>query len=238
MRYVLVPGAGGVAHGWSLVAEVLEAAGHVAVAVDLPADDATKGLSDYADIAVAAAGEDDVVLAAASLGGFTAALAAPRIPGLRAVVLVNAMIPVPDETPSEWGGHVGSQEARAAAARAGGYSPEMDDETYFWHDLPPDVRCVAVSLDRAQSRTAYEQRCPFTRWPAVPVHVLAGRDDRLFPAAFQATVARERLGVTADVIPGGHVMTLSNPRGVADYLLEKGNDLSATSARDTPRPPR
>lgn len=45
-------------------------------------------------------------------------------------------------------------------------------------------------------------------------------DDRFFPAEFQRRVARERLGIEADVLPGGHLIALSNPRGVADYLVE------------------
>jgi hypothetical protein len=41
-----------------------------------------------------------VILIAQSLGGFTAPLAAA--PPVSAVVLVNAMIPVPGETPGAW----------------------------------------------------------------------------------------------------------------------------------------
>jgi hypothetical protein len=49
--------------------------------------------------------------------------------------------------------------------------------------------------------------------------VLAGANDRFFPVAFQRRVAEERLGVTADAVPGGHLIALSNPTGVANYLL-------------------
>jgi hypothetical protein len=49
--------------------------------------------------------------------------------------------------------------------------------------------------------------------------VLAGRDDRLFPIDFQRRVAKERLGVTVDALPGGHLVALSNPRGLANHLL-------------------
>src|SRR5207249_5811973 len=47
-------------------------------------------------------------------------------------------------------------------------------------------------------------------WPDVPTQVLAGRDDRLFPVDFQRRVARERLGIEADEIGGGHLVTLAN----------------------------
>ena len=63
------------------------------------------------------------------------------------------------------------------------------------------------------------QPCDFTDWPAVPTKVLIGRDDRLFPAEFQRRVAKDRLGLNADEIPGGHLVALSNPTGLADMLV-------------------
>src|ERR1700760_4737240 len=100
--YLMIPGAGGAGWFWHGVVPLLEAAGHQAIAVDLPGPDPAAGLPEYTDIAVAAAqGRDDVVLVAGSLGGFTAPLAAERIP-LRALVLVNAMVPEPGETPGDW----------------------------------------------------------------------------------------------------------------------------------------
>ena len=48
----------------------------------------------------------------------------------------------------------------------------------------------------------------------------SGRDDRFFPVALQRRVARDRVGVEADVLPGGHLLPLAQPRQVADYLLE------------------
>lgn len=38
---------------------------------------------------------------------------------------------------------------------------------------------------------------------------LAGSGDRLFPAELQQRVARERLGIELDVIPGGHLVALA-----------------------------
>ncbi len=52
--YVLIPGAGGVAWYWHLLEAELRERGHEAVAVDLPADDDSAGLSEYADAVVAA----------------------------------------------------------------------------------------------------------------------------------------------------------------------------------------
>ena len=66
--------------------------------------------------------------------------------------------------------------------------------------------------------TPMEQPFPLAAWPDTPTRILIGRDDRLFPAEFQLRVARERLGITGDLVPGGHMAGLSHPREVADQL--------------------
>jgi hypothetical protein len=48
--------------------------------------------------------------------------------------------------------------------------------------------------------------------------VLIGRDDRFFPADFQRHVARERLGISADEMTGGHLVALSQPEELAARL--------------------
>jgi pimeloyl-ACP methyl ester carboxylesterase len=77
--FVLIPGAGGAKWYWHRVVPLLAKAGHEAIAVDLPGDDESKGLRDYADIVMHAIGpRTDVVLVAQSLGGFTAPLVCQR----------------------------------------------------------------------------------------------------------------------------------------------------------------
>ena len=109
--YALIPGAGGDAWQWHLVASELEAMGHVAVAVTLPTGDDDAGWNEYADTVAAAIGDRrDVVLVAQSLAGFTAPLVCERRP-VDLIVLLNAMIPLPGETGSDWWSNVGSGEA-------------------------------------------------------------------------------------------------------------------------------
>jgi pimeloyl-ACP methyl ester carboxylesterase len=217
--FVLIPGAGGVAWYWHRVAPLLEAAGHQAIAVDLPGDDEAAGLPQYADLVVAAIGErEDVVLVAQSLGGFTAPLVAARMP-VRALVLVNAMVPVPGESPGEWWGNVGSSEARIAAAEQNGYDAEFDLAVYFLHDVAPEIAAAGEPYQRPEADAVFESACGFTAWPDVPIRVVAAADDRFFPVEFQKRVARERLGIEADVLPGGHLIALSQPGALADYLV-------------------
>jgi pimeloyl-ACP methyl ester carboxylesterase len=56
-------------------------------------------------------------------------------------------------------------------------------------------------------------------WPDIPIHVLAGKDDRFFPIEFQRRVARERLGKELEEIPGGHLVALSNAEGLVERLV-------------------
>jgi pimeloyl-ACP methyl ester carboxylesterase len=95
----------------------------------------------------------------------------------------------------------------------------FDLTTYFLHDVPPEIAAEGEPFQRPEAEIGFTQPCDFTGWPSVPIRVLAGADDRLFPVGFQRRVARDRLGVTADVRPGGHLIALSNPTGLADYLL-------------------
>jgi pimeloyl-ACP methyl ester carboxylesterase len=213
--FVLIPGAGGAGSYWSRVVPLLEAAGHDAVAVNLPGPDPQASLPEYADLVVAAAKPfSSVVLVAQSLGGFTAPMAAERL-SVDELVLVNAMIPEPGERAGEWWKSTGSVEAREEAARRGGYGLDFDPEVYFLHDVD------LTGLDNEayeENDAVFGSPCEFTAWPAA-TRVLAGADDRLFPADFQARVAKERLGVQADILPGGHLIALAKPRLVADYLL-------------------
>jgi pimeloyl-ACP methyl ester carboxylesterase len=216
--FVFIPGAGGVAWYWHRVVPLLEQAGHEAIAVDLPGDDPGAGLPEYADMVVEAiGGRDDVVVVAQSMGGFTAALVAASVP-LRALVFVNGMIPRPGEKPTDWWGNAGSEPARLAAAREGGYTEEIDLDVYFLHDVPPDVIRGGESLQRDENDVAFESVCAFDSWPAIPIRVVAGADERFFPVEFQKSLARERLGVEADVLPGGHLLALSHPAELAGYL--------------------
>jgi pimeloyl-ACP methyl ester carboxylesterase len=221
--FVLIPGAGGIAWYWHRVVPLLEAAHHEVIAVDLPGDDERKGIRAYADIVVEAiGGRSGVVLVAQSLGGFTAALVAARVPVER-IVFVNAMIPAPGETAGAYWDNTRSREAREEAARRHGYSVEFDLATYFLHDVPEEVVKAGADHQRPEVGLTMAEPAMF-RWPDVPIDVVIGRDDRFFPRDFQARVARERLGPEVHIveIPGGHLVALSHPRELADQLLGDG----------------
>jgi pimeloyl-ACP methyl ester carboxylesterase len=51
--------------------------------------------------------------------------------------------------------------------------------------------------------------------------VIQGSDDRLFPLEFQRRVVSSRLGLELEVMPGGHLMALSQPAELASRLLSR-----------------
>jgi hypothetical protein len=217
--FVLIPGAGGTAWYWHRVVPLLREAGHEAIAVDLPGDDPAAGLPEYADLVVSAIGSrGNLVLAAQSLGGFTAPLVAAKVPAA-SMVFVNAMIPCPGETPGAWWDNTRWAQARVTAAEQGGYDPEFDLDVYFLHDVPPEVAAAGQPYQRPEADVVFGSACDFSRWPAVPIRAAAGADDRFFPVGFQQALTRHRLSIEADVLPGGHLIALSQPASLASYLL-------------------
>ena len=217
--FVLIPGAGGMAWYWHRVVPELQARGHQAVAVDLPGADQQAGLPEYTGTVIGAISDHDhVVLVAQSLGGFTAPMACARAP-VDLLVLLNAMIPLPGETPGQWWEATGSPAARVEAAQARGYAEELDLDAYFLHDVPAEVAAAGADHERPEADIVFSQPCDIERWPDVTTRVLAGADDRFFPLEFQRRVARDRLGIRADVIPGGHLLALSRPVELVDRLI-------------------
>lgn len=216
--FVLIHGAGSDGWYWHLVDPLLRAAGHDTVVVDLPCDDDSAGLPEYADAVVEAIGDrTGLVLVAQSWAGFTAPLVCHRLP-VDLMVLVAAMVPAPGERPADWGRNTGSAEARAAA-RGGSPGDEEDEAWMYLHDVPPDVAAEAARHTRDQSWTPMEAPWPLDAWPDVPTRFLLCRQDRCFPAAFQRRVARERLGIVADEMDGGHLPALAHPEELASRLL-------------------
>ena len=223
--FVLVPGAGGQAWFWHRLVAELDARGHEAIAVELPGDDDTAGLDVYAKTVVDAIGDRrHVVLVAQSLGGFTAPQVCQEA-SVDLLVLLNAMIPAPGETAGAWWDNTGQAQASAEMARREGRSEEFDLRDVFFHDVPEEVTAEAMAGGRDQSGRPFGDVWPLDHWPDVPTRVLVGRDDRFFPADFQRRIARERLGITPDEMPGGHLLALSRPAELADRLEDYARDV-------------
>ena len=236
--FILIPGAGGDPWYWHLVVPKLERHGHEAIPVALPAADDSAGLPEYADAVVDAIADRDparVVLVAQSLGGFAAPLVCTRLP-IRMLVFLNAMIPRPNESPGEWFADTHQRDARREQAIREGRAADapFDPLVEFFHDVCQAVIDSAWARgEPAQSESVFTSPCSFDRWRTTRLRVLVCLQDRFFPADFQRRVARERLGVEADEMPGGHLAALSQPDELVSRLLSYAAQ-GCSSAEPTP----
>ena len=208
--FLLIPGAGGNAWYWHRLVPELEALGHEAIAVELPADDPTAGLDRYVD-AIVESGQDhkEVVVVAQSMGGLSGPVACERLLAT-SLVMLNAMIPKPGETGGEWWPATGHE-----------MPGDFDEVTHLFHDVPDDVRDEGLGNGKEQCDRPFEDPWPLDAWPDVATRVIASTDDRLFPVEFQQRVARERLGIEPETMPGGHLVALSRPVELARLLLDE-----------------
>lgn len=145
------------------------------------------------------------------MGGLSAPLVCDRL-DVRELVLLNAMIPAPGETGHEWGAGTGYV-----------MTEPMDTMWHFFHDVPEEVTREAMAMgEPQQTNRPFDDPWPLPAWPDVPTRVLTGSDDRFFPPDFQRRVARERLGLEVQLVPGGHLVALSRPQELAAVLLGTG----------------
>jgi pimeloyl-ACP methyl ester carboxylesterase len=202
--FALIHGGGSSAWDWHLVAPELRRRGHDPIAVDLPTEDESAGWWDYADAVVEAVGDRrDLVVVGHSMGGFTAAL----VPARRTVdllVFVAGMVPAPGESFNDWWMNTEYE--------GSGY------EDVFYHNVPPELAAEAQSKERGQADRVLDEPWPLERLPGVPTRYLLCRDDRMFSADWARRHARERLGIEADEMDGGHYISLSRPQELADRL--------------------
>ncbi|MDT5336896.1 MAG: hypothetical protein QOD90_2401 [Mycobacterium sp.] len=215
--FLLIPGGGCDPSCWRFVVDELARRGHLGIPVDLPIEDDSADLNDYAEAVVAQCrpdGEPPIVVAH-SYGGFTGALACTRV-GAAALIYVSAMIPRPGERPDDWWAATDCVAAQRAAAVAGGYDVDDEIELYY-NGVTPAV--VAEEVQRGQSGMPGRAPWPAPELPRIATRFVIFGDDRFFPADFMRGVVADRLGIEPEVIPGGHMAMLSHPVELTERLL-------------------
>src|SRR6185436_3106990 len=152
--YVLIHGAGDVGWYWHLVEAELRQRGHEVVAPDLPVDDDSAGLLDYASVVVEAIGDrKELIVVAQSFGAYVAPIVCDRVL-VRLLVLVAGMIPAPGESAE-------------AMFRNTGYAPEQGEPgelATFYHDVDRKLAAKALGKGRPQSATPGKEPWPLTSW--------------------------------------------------------------------------
>ena len=179
--------------------------------MDLPCDDPDAGWEDYARAVEEAvskryAGEDLIVIGH-SLGGFVVPLVCERVT-VSMIVLLSAMVPAPGETFTKWWENTGHTSE---------VHPDWNAPETFYNGVPPELAEKDARLAEGRLNVP-DGPWPLAGWPDAPTKFLLCRDDRVFPPEFMRRVARERLGVEADEMDGGHGAPLSHSEEIAEML--------------------
>jgi pimeloyl-ACP methyl ester carboxylesterase len=225
VNVVLVHGSYAGAWVWDLVRPELERRGHRVTAVDLPVSEPAAGAAAYARVIVDAVDwTEPPVLVGHSMSGLVVPLVAAEHP-VRRLIFVAALLARPGMSAME------QRQAEPIDATTPPTSAQWTDlgdgvwsvgpETateLFWHDAPPDVAAWAVARLRPQAYRVMTETSPLVAWPAVPSAYIACRDDRASNPVWERQAARERLGVEAVELDGGHSPMLSRPAELADAL--------------------
>lgn len=229
MDIALVHGAYHGAWCWELLVPELQRLGHRAISMDLPISDPDAGAAAYADAVARAldalpdpAGAPAIV--AHSMGGLVAPLVAAGRP-IQRLVFLAAFLPLP-------GGSANDQRAiepiDPPTAAAGGQWTDIGDDVWmigpdtaasmFFHDVRPELARWATQRLRAQCYRVFAEPTPLAAWPDVPVASIVCRNDRAINAEWVRNAARERLGVEAVEIRGGHAPFLARPGELAQLI--------------------
>lgn len=214
MDFLLVHGSTQSPAAWGPLAAVLAERGHRAVAVDLRVDRPEWTAEEHA--ASIDTDLDEPVLVVHSAAGALVPAITARL-RVRHVAWLGAVVPDPgrsvlDEVAADPG--MFGAEWRSWAGDLAGTPAET---AYFlYHD------CDLATLRRALAATRlWPPRTVFAA-PAQPYRVgstyVLPTEDRTLTPQWMRRAARERLGVTAVEVPGGHCPHVSRPERVADIL--------------------
>lgn len=88
----------------------------------------------------------------------------------------------------------------------------------FFHDAPAAVARWATERLRAQSYRVMNEITPLAAWPEVESRSIVCRDDRAVNPEWVRAASRERLGVEAIEMDGGHSPFLARPAELARVL--------------------
>jgi hypothetical protein len=224
--FALVHGAWHGAWCWERLVPELEGRGHGVRAIDLPSDDPGLGITAYAQTVVDATADvdDGLVVIGHSMAGLTIPLVAAARP-VQLLVYLCALLPRPGlslvdqlrEEPGIFAAGFGSATERDESSRSYWPDPAAAIDALF-HDCAPQDAARAAARMRPQGRPPNVEPCPLAALPDVPCASVLALGDRCVAPDWSRRAARERLGVDAIELPGGHSPYLARPAELAELL--------------------
>jgi pimeloyl-ACP methyl ester carboxylesterase len=218
--YCLIHGSGQSSRVWNLLSDELTADGHLVASPELPTNDPEAGAR---RCALAAAGaipsSGESILVAHSATGLMLPVLAAMVPA-KLMVFLTAAIPVPGMSFLD---QLAPDPTIMFHPDWIGQNPAQDDDTalrFLFHDCPPEVVPLALStrVDWYPEQL-YRELCPLSDWPDTPSVYVLCTEDRTIRPEWSRRAARERLGVEAIELPGGHCPHVSRPAHLASVLV-------------------
>ncbi|MET0205699.1 MAG: alpha/beta hydrolase [Thermoleophilaceae bacterium] len=226
---VLVHGAWADASSWAGEVRMLQRAGVPVRAIANPVEDLTTDARYVADFLKTVRGP--IVLVGHSYGGAVITNAATGVPGVKALIYVDASAPAPGETNGQLSGSrsvltTGSPATLYKAVPRPSYAPGAHElylrEKVFVEDFASDLpRSAAVRLwasQRGASTAAFMTPSRTTAWKMIPSWFFISTGDRIITPTSQLAMAR-RAGAHVTRFRGGsHLTLISHPEAVAAVI--------------------
>ncbi len=217
---VLVHGAWADGSSWSKVIQLLQAAGHGVVAVQLDLDSLADDIA--RTHAVLAAQHGPTVLVGHSYGGAVITGAGVGAPHVISLVYVAAFAPDEGETLPETGAGFPAAPGNAHLIpdyRAGFL--RVDPAAYpqfFMQDVDPAEARALATTQKPLAATAFTVKAGAPAWRQLPSWYLVSEDDRMINPDAERKMAA-RMGATTSIVRGAsHAAMLSHPGKVADAI--------------------
>jgi pimeloyl-ACP methyl ester carboxylesterase len=226
---VLVHGAWADASSWAGEVRMLQRAGVRVRAIANPVEDLTTDARYVADFLRTVRGP--IVLVGHSYGGAVITNAAAGVPGVKALVYVDAAAPAPGEANAQLSGSrsvlTTSQQAKLykTVARPS-YAPGSHElylrEKVFVEDFANDLpRTEAVRLwasQRGASTAAFMTPSRTAAWKTIPSWFFVSTGDRIITPASQLAMARRARARVTTFRGGSHLTLISHPEAVAAVI--------------------
>jgi pimeloyl-ACP methyl ester carboxylesterase len=182
-------------------------------------------LAQYADAAIASLppGPHDLIVVGHSLGALTAAVVAGRIK-TRRLAFVAGIIGSPGMSladlatvDAERDQHLGRDDLDFNDARLFRFSRSGAMRVLF-HDCDADAAEIAIARLRFQ-KSLWNEVADFQDWKAEEIVSIVCNEDRVVNPSWGRRVSKDRLGVDALELVGGHSPWLSRPAELARMLV-------------------
>ena len=217
--FCLVHGSTQNASCWDRLIPKLEQRGHETVRMNLPTSEPEASATRYAEViaeSLPAEREDVIVVAHSASGLFLPLVAVER--RVRRLVFLAAVIPQIGKSLRDQL----NEDKTMFNPEWLGKDPTKDEQLarqFLFHDCSPEAADWALStISSLFARKAILEVCPLNEWPDVPSSYILCAGDRSIQPQWSRRAARERLGVEAIEVPGGHCPYISRPDHLADVL--------------------